>query len=70
MHSSGNSSGARSPDFQAIAFKLADMKSRIDASRLLVWRAGWMARNNKPFTNAEGSMAKLVASENSRLRDG
>ena len=39
------------------------MKARIDASRLLVWRAGWMARNNKPFTNAEGSMAKLVASE-------
>ena len=50
-------------DFQAIGFKLADMKSRIDASRLLVWRAGWMARNNKPFENAEGSMAKLVASE-------
>jgi alkylation response protein AidB-like acyl-CoA dehydrogenase len=39
------------------------MKSRIDAARLLVWRAGWMARNNKPFEYAEGSMAKLVASE-------
>src|SRR6201984_5087 len=51
--------GRKIADFQAIAFKLADMKSRIDASRLLVWRAGWMARNNKPFTNAEGSMAKL-----------
>ena len=56
-------SGRKIADFQAIAFKLADMKARIDASRLLVWRAGWMARNNKPFTNAEGSMAKLVASE-------
>jgi len=55
--------GRKIADFQAIAFKLADMKSRIDASRLLVWRAGWMARNNKPFTNAEGSMAKLFASE-------
>jgi alkylation response protein AidB-like acyl-CoA dehydrogenase len=55
--------GRKIADFQAIAFKLADMKSRVDAARLLVWRAGWMARNNQPFTNAEGSMAKLVASE-------
>jgi alkylation response protein AidB-like acyl-CoA dehydrogenase len=39
------------------------MKTRIDMARLLVWRAGWMARNDKPFTNAEGSMAKLAASE-------
>jgi acyl-CoA dehydrogenase len=55
--------GRKIGDFQAIAFKLADMKTRIDAARLLVWRAGWMARNNKPFVNAEGSMAKLAASE-------
>ena len=55
--------GRRIGDFQAIGFKLADMKARIDAARLLVWRAGWMARNNIPFTAAEGSMAKLVASE-------
>jgi len=55
--------GRRIGEFQAVAFKLADMKSRIDAARLLVWRAGWMARNNKSFDSAEGSMAKLVASE-------
>jgi acyl-CoA dehydrogenase len=55
--------GRKIGDFQAIAFKLADMKAKIDASRLLVWRAGWMARNNQPFLAAEGSMAKLVASE-------
>jgi len=55
--------GRRIGDFQAIGFKLADMKARIDAARLLVWRAGWMARNNIPFESAEGSMAKLVASE-------
>jgi acyl-CoA dehydrogenase len=55
--------GRKIGDFQAVAFKLADMKARIDAARLLVWRAGWMARNNKPFLAAEGSMAKLVASE-------
>src|SRR5580658_625666 len=55
--------GRKIGEFQAVAFKLADMKSRIDAARLLVWRAGWMARNNQSFDAAEGSMAKLVASE-------
>ena len=55
--------GRKIGEFQAVAFKLADMKARIDASRLLVYRAGWMARNGKEFTSAEGSMAKLVASE-------
>ncbi len=48
---------------QAIAFKLADMKTRIDASRLLVWRAAWMGRNGKKFENGEGSMSKLFAGE-------
>jgi alkylation response protein AidB-like acyl-CoA dehydrogenase len=48
---------------QGIAFKLADMKTRIDASRLLVWRAAWMAAKRVPFTAAEGSMSKLYASE-------
>ena len=55
--------GRKIGEFQAVAFKLADMKSRIDAARLLVWRAGWMARNKQSFDSAEGSMAKLVASE-------
>jgi alkylation response protein AidB-like acyl-CoA dehydrogenase len=50
-------------DNQSIAFKLADMKMRIDASRLLVWRAAWMARQGKQFTAAEGSQSKLFASE-------
>jgi alkylation response protein AidB-like acyl-CoA dehydrogenase len=48
---------------QAVAFALADMKTQVDASRLLVHRAAWMARNNKPFTAAEGSMSKLHAGE-------
>ncbi|MFI5035994.1 MAG: acyl-CoA dehydrogenase family protein [Acidimicrobiales bacterium] len=48
---------------QAIAFKLADMKTRIDAARLLVWRAAWMAASRKPFLNGEGSMSKLFAGE-------
>ena len=48
---------------QAIAFKLADMKVAIDAARLLVWRAAWMARTGKTFESGEGSMSKLFAGE-------
>ncbi len=48
---------------QAIAFALADMKVAIDASRLLVWRAAWMASQGKRFESAEGSMSKLYAGE-------
>jgi alkylation response protein AidB-like acyl-CoA dehydrogenase len=48
---------------QAIAFMLADMATSIEASRLLVWRAAWMARQGKRFDKAEGSMSKLFAGE-------
>ncbi len=48
---------------QGVAFMLADMQASVDAARLLVWRAAWMARQGKPFTRAEGSMSKLVAGE-------
>jgi alkylation response protein AidB-like acyl-CoA dehydrogenase len=48
---------------QGIAFKLANMKISVDASRLLIWRAAWMAATHKPFTSGEGSMSKLFASE-------
>ena len=48
---------------QGIAFKLADMKTRIDASRLLIWRAAWMGAKQMPFTAGEGSMSKLFAGE-------
>ncbi len=47
---------------QAVAFKLADMAMEIDAARLLVWRAAWLARNGG-YRNAEGSMSKLKAGE-------
>ncbi|QLH19995.1 acyl-CoA dehydrogenase family protein [Streptomyces sp. Rer75] len=53
-------------DNQGVAFQLADMRTRIDASRLLVWRASWMAVNGKPFDSAEGSMSKLFASETAK----
>lgn len=48
---------------QAIAFMLADMRMEIDAARLLVWRAAWMGKNNRPFDAGEGSMSKLKAGE-------
>ena len=45
---------------QAIAFMLADMATRVDASRLMVHRAAWLGKNGT-FENAEGSMSKLMA---------
>jgi alkylation response protein AidB-like acyl-CoA dehydrogenase len=45
---------------QSIAFMLADMLTEIDAARLLVWRAAWLAGNGG-YVNAEGSMSKLKA---------
>ncbi|MFF3457683.1 acyl-CoA dehydrogenase family protein [Streptomyces sp. NPDC002730] len=53
-------------DNQGIAFQLADMRTQIDAARLLVWRASWMAVTGKPFNSAEGSMSKLYASETAK----
>jgi alkylation response protein AidB-like acyl-CoA dehydrogenase len=50
-------------DNQGVAFQLADMRTQIDAARLLVWRASWMAAKGRPFTSAEGSMSKLYAGE-------
>lgn len=48
--------------FQAIAFKLAEMATEIDAARLLVLRAAWlMDQGEEPVL--EASMAKLYASE-------
>ncbi|MBD3169115.1 MAG: acyl-CoA dehydrogenase [candidate division Zixibacteria bacterium] len=49
-------------NFQAIAFKLADMKVRIDASRLLVHRAAWLKDNDMPHST-EASVAKLYATQ-------
>jgi len=46
---------------QSIAFTLADMKMEIDAARMLVYRALWLARNGDGYQNAEGSMSKLKA---------
>jgi acyl-CoA dehydrogenase len=48
---------------EAVGFKLADMAMKIDAARLLIWRAGWMATQEVPFERAEGSMAKCFAAD-------
>ncbi|WAU81235.1 acyl-CoA dehydrogenase family protein [Streptomyces sp. Qhu-G9] len=57
-------------DNQGVAFQLADMRTSIDAARLLVWRASWMAVSGKQFTSAEGSMSKLFASETAKKVTG
>jgi alkylation response protein AidB-like acyl-CoA dehydrogenase len=47
---------------QAIQFKLADMATRIEASRLLCMKAAWDKDNNKDYT-VSSSMAKVFSSE-------
>jgi alkylation response protein AidB-like acyl-CoA dehydrogenase len=47
---------------QAVAFRLADMATRVDASRLLVWRAARRIDAGETVTK-EAAMAKLFASE-------
>ena len=47
---------------QAIAFKLADMATEIDAARLLCLRAAWLKDNGNNY-DREGAMAKVFASE-------
>jgi len=49
-------------DFQAIAFKLADMSMSADLGRLAVYRAAWLHDQGLPFKR-EASVAKLYASE-------
>lgn len=46
---------------QAIAFKLADMATEIEAARLLCIKAAWMKDNGQNFDRA-GAQAKLFAS--------
>lgn len=48
--------------FQANQFKLADMATQIEAARLLVYQAAYLATQHKPVSKAS-AMAKLHASE-------
>jgi alkylation response protein AidB-like acyl-CoA dehydrogenase len=60
--------GKKIGQFQGIGFKIADMKTRIEASRLLVYNAA-LAKERSKTTGArytlEASMAKLFASQTS-----
>lgn len=47
---------------QAIAFKLADMATEIEAARLLVYRSAWLKDQGKDYATAS-AMAKVFASE-------
>lgn len=47
---------------QAIAFKLADMATEIEAAKMLVYRAAWLKDSGMDY-DAASSMAKLYASE-------
>jgi alkylation response protein AidB-like acyl-CoA dehydrogenase len=49
-------------EFQAIQFKIADMAVKVDAARLLTWRAAHLRDSGQEHT-AQSSMAKLYASE-------
>lgn len=49
-------------NFQALQFKMAEMATRIDAGRLLAYRAVQLKDEGKPFT-LEASMAKLFCSQ-------
>ncbi len=49
-------------NFQANAFKLADMAVEIECARLLLYKSCWLRDNNLPFSK-EAAMAKLYCSE-------
>lgn len=51
--------------FQAIAFKLADMDTKIELARNLLYKACWLKDNGHPF-GKESAMAKLYCSEIAR----
>lgn len=55
--------GAPLIENQGVSFALADMRTRIDAARLLTHRAASMAAAGRTMDAAEGSQAKLFAAE-------
>ncbi|GMA63577.1 acyl-CoA dehydrogenase [Alicyclobacillus fastidiosus] len=49
-------------DLQAIQFKLADMATKIEASRLLTYQAAWLESTGLPYGQAS-AMSKVFASD-------
>lgn len=54
--------GKHLSEHQAIQFKLADMATKINAARLLIWQAAYLKDQKKDFVKA-AAMAKLYASQ-------
>jgi len=54
--------GKELSNHQAIQFKLADMATKIDAARLLIWQAAYLKDQKKDFVKA-AAQAKLFASQ-------
>lgn len=50
-------------NFQAIQFKIAQMATKLEASRMLVYRAAALKDTGEKFIHREASMAKLFASQ-------
>ena len=48
--------------FQNTQFQLADLEVKVEASRLLVYKAAWKKSNNLPYS-VEAARAKLFAAE-------
>jgi len=55
--------GSQIADFQGVQFMLADMATRVEAARLLVYRACTMVDAGVPGVTRAASMAKLFASD-------
>ena len=51
--------------FQVNAFKLADMATKIELARNLLYKGAWLKSNNQPYAK-EAAMAKLYCSEIAR----
>ena len=54
--------GKQIADHQAVSFKLADMATKVEAARLLVFKAAWLKDMGKSY-DKESAMAKLYASD-------
>ncbi|MDH6217941.1 acyl-CoA dehydrogenase family protein [Streptomyces pseudovenezuelae] len=49
-------------DFQAVAHKIADIGTEVEAARWMVYRAAWLADQGRPYST-EAAMAKVYTSE-------
>ena len=54
--------GAPIASYQAIGWRLADIFTELEAARLLLYQAAWLADNGQPF-RTQAAMAKVYATE-------